>query len=148
MKNAFIVLALVWLAGCVTIPYEPQAREVKRRPTAGGAIALNQNYRSEDRARADIMMKANCGNGDVKIVEEGEVVVGERAEATTGKNSTQTRNAFTLGGLTFGERKPAETTTTQTVQVKEWQIAYDCIAAVATPASVVSKSKNAQTQKN
>ena len=142
MKHILYFIALVVLVQCATLPYEPQAREVKRRPANGGVIALNLSYRQEDRARADIMMKSNCGNHDVQVSEEGEVVVGERQEATTDKNAKTTTNAFTLGGFNFGNEKPAEKTTTNTVQVKEWQIAYNCVAAAdKTAAPVATKSK-------
>ena len=142
MRIGFYFIALVSLVKCVTLPYEPQAREVKRRPTNGGVIALNLSHRQEDRARADIMMKSNCGNLDVQVAEEGEVVVGERLEATTDKHAKTTTNAFTLGGFSFGNEKPTETTTTNSVQVKEWQIAYNCIASTTkTTVPVATKSK-------
>lgn len=146
MKKLTTLLAstalVLLLARCATLPYQPQAREVKKRPTAGGTIALGTTYRLEDRAHADVMMKSNCGNQDVRVMEEGEVVVGERADATTDKNARTTTNAFTIGGLTFGNDRPAEKTTTHTVQLKEWHITYDCVASAAKKIPpVVAKKK-------
>lgn len=136
--------ALLLLARCATPSYQPQAREVKRRPTQGGTIALGSSYRPEDRVHAEIVMKSNCGNQDVKIVEEGEVIVGEQTQATTDKNARVTTHAFTIGGLPFGNDKPAERTTTQTVQIKEWHISYDCIASASSGSSIVKSYKKSK----
>ncbi|MBI1860850.1 MAG: hypothetical protein HYR96_08030 [Deltaproteobacteria bacterium] len=147
MKYGIFFVVMLSLVRCVTFPYEPQAREVKRKPTVGGTIALNMHHRQEDRARADIMMKSNCGNSDVKVVEEGEVVVGERQEATTDRHATQS-NGFTIGAITFGNDRPVDRTTTHTVQVKEWQISYDCVAAAPSQAAPVAKAKAVKKGRN
>jgi hypothetical protein len=49
MKKLTILLASALAVGCATIPYQPYAREVKKRPRQGGMIALHAEYRPEDR---------------------------------------------------------------------------------------------------
>lgn len=66
-----IIIVPFLIVACVSIPYSPKVREVKRVPTLGGALLLPEDYRNEDRARADIVMKSNCGNREVRVVSEG-----------------------------------------------------------------------------
>lgn len=129
--SALIVVGL--LNGCQTLPYQPYAREVKRVPTRGGEIALKAEHRDEDRLKADTMMSSNCGGGKIKVLEEGEVVVGQ----TTNSNASQTQNRAsggtqvgTLFGIpvTSGARGASNDTATSatTTSVKEWNIKYEC----------------------
>ncbi len=134
-------LSLIFSVSCAIVPY---AREVKKKPSTGGTIALRTHHSAEDRAQADLLMRTNCSGGDVKVVEEGEVVVGQVTQSNANKNynSTQTSD---WGGVTFGSYNPGESTSTtaQTSALKEWQIEYNCIAKTAVPATekVAKKSK-------
>jgi hypothetical protein len=135
MKGS-IVLAIVCALGftaCQSMPYQPYARDVKKKPSAGGVIALKMEHRDEDMQKAQMMMANTCGTNPVKVVEEGEVAVGQ---ATT-SNATKEQNAGskpmnmgTLFGLpvTSGGSNPNEATATNSVTtaVKEWQISYEC----------------------
>jgi hypothetical protein len=136
---ALVVLAAAISSACVSIPYEPYAREVKKRPRQGGVIALRSEHKPEDRARADYLMNSNCGDeATVKLDEEGEVVVGEKMNTTANKyRDERSSNGFKLGGIRFANTNPSDTTTSssETVQVKEWQIAYSCEANAPAPKS-------------
>ena len=79
-------ILLLLFTACQTVPYQGQARDVKRKPREGGLIAVPLDPKSEDRAKADIAMKSNCGTLGVKVLEEGEVVVGQK----TNTNSSET----------------------------------------------------------
>jgi hypothetical protein len=121
------------LVSCQTMPYQPYARDVKKLPNQGGVIHLKTEHRDEDRAKADMMMKKNCGELPVKITEESEVAVGQ----TTTGNASETRDAGAAGvnvgslfgmPITSGSVDPSKntTSTTTTTALKEWQIAYEC----------------------
>ena len=122
---------LTILAGCQTLPYQGQARDVKRRPNDGGIIAMKVDFRPEDRAVAEQKMRANCSSSDVRIESEEEVVVGQKTEATsrdTNRESNQ-HQVGTLFGmpLVSGDAGGKDTSVSSTtVQVKEWQIVYKC----------------------
>lgn len=131
-------VTMLVMAGCQTMPYQPYAREVKRQPGNGGEIALKQEHRDEDRMKAQSMMTSNCGAATVKVLEEGEVVVGQ----TTNSNASQTHNAGhsgqqvgTLFGIpvTSGAQQASNDTsmTATTTALKEWNIKYECDKAVA-----------------
>ncbi|MCO5144195.1 MAG: hypothetical protein M9962_13990 [Oligoflexia bacterium] len=130
MKNlsaAALCLALI-LNGCAYVPY---ARESKKKPREGGVISLKSDHRPEDQQKAQAMMAANCGNDRmVKILEEGEVVVGERSNTNSNSsNRMQDSGGFRLGGLRIGgSQQPGMNTNSvsQTEQIREWQIAYTC----------------------
>ncbi len=148
MKKLVLVLAALMVSACATMPYQPYAREVKKKPNESGVIALKTEHRPEDRQRADYLMAANCGSeAIVKVQEEGEVAVGEKTNASSNKvqENRPASSGFSIGGLQFGstESRPGENTntTTETVQVKEWQIAYTCVAMKA-PESVAPAKKN------
>ncbi len=115
------------------MPYQPYAREVKKKPAEGGVIALKTEHKTEDRTKADQLMATNCGNMGVKVTEEGEVVVGEKTNASASTQAQQKDEAVNIGGLNFltGKKKNSMDTSTssETVQMKEWQIAYSCISA-------------------
>jgi hypothetical protein len=119
----------VVVSGCAYVPY---AREAKKKPHEGGVISLKTDHRPEDDQKAQAMMAANCGsNASVKVLEEGEVVVGERSNTNANKtNQMQDSGGFSLGnGFKLGGgSRPSENTNTvsETTQLKEWQIAYTC----------------------
>ena len=135
MKNIIILLGLVAaITSCQTMPYQPYARDVKKKPQANGVIALRLDHRDEDRAKADNMMKANCGEAPVKVIEEGEVVIGQ--ESVTNANTSQQKGyeseqvgSFFGMPVMAGGKDPSQTTTAKvaTTQVKEWQINYECV---------------------
>ena len=146
MKKILMMIVTVLVTGCATMPYQPYAREVKKKPNEGGLIALKTQHRPEDRQRADSLMAANCGsNAMVKVAEEGEVVVGEKTNSTSNKRQDQESNSvFSLNGMSFGRgTRPVENTDTssETVQLKEWQIAYNCetMQAIAPTSNPVKK---------
>ena len=133
-----VLLPLLALGACQTMPYQPYAREVKKKPGTGGLIALKTEHRDEDRAKAQSMMEANCGSKAVKIAEEGEVVVGQ----TTSSTAKETNQAGTQGSqvgsffgmpITSGGSDPSKNTSSSatTTALKEWEITYECGTATA-----------------
>jgi hypothetical protein len=135
MKNIILLLGiLAVITSCQTMPYQPYARDVKKKPQTNGTIALKPDHRDEDRAKADAMMKANCGKAPVRVLEEGEVVIGQ--ESTTnantahhkGEESEQVGSFFGMPVMAGG-KDPSQSTTAKvsTTQVKEWQINYECV---------------------
>lgn len=135
MKKLFIISILTFIiSSCQTLPYQPYARDVKKKPQTNGIIALKAEHRDEDRAKADVMMRANCGSAPVKVIEEGEVVIGQ--ESVTNANTSQQRGqeseqvgSFFGLPVMAGGKDPSQTTTAKvaTTQVKEWQIHYECV---------------------
>lgn len=138
MKKLVVLAPALLIVACATVPYQPYAREVKKKPREGGTIALKSEHRPEDRARAEFLMGANCGaSSTVSVTEEGEVVVGEKTNSSSNRHQQMERDSgFSIGGIAFasGSGRPGENTSTEssTVQLKEWHIAYQCIAD-ATP---------------
>lgn len=135
MRSLKVFALCALISACATVPYEPYAREVKKKPREGGTIALKEIHRPEDRARADYLMSANCGENVVKVDDEGEVVVGAKTNTSSNKHQTnESESVFSIGGIAFASgARPGENTNTQseTSQVKEWQINYQCIAQQA-----------------
>jgi hypothetical protein len=140
-------VTLLVMVGCQTMPYQPYAREIKKQPGNGGEIALRPEHRDEDRMKAQSMMASNCGASSVKVLEEGEVVVG----STTNSNASQTHNAGrqgtnvgTLFGIpvTSGGQQASNDTSTSatTMAVKEWNIKYECDKTVAVEAVAPPKA--------
>lgn len=135
MKNKILIVStLIGLSACQTVPYQPYARDVKKKPNQNGVVALKAEHRDEDRAKAQTMMESNCRPAPVKVLEEGEVVIGQ--EATTNSNTSknageasQSMGSFLGIPLTSGGKDPSESTTSKvsTSQVKEWQISYECV---------------------
>ncbi len=126
--------ALVY-SGCQTVPYEGQARDVKKKPQEEGIIAIPTNYKDEDRSKAVQKMQSNCTPGVYKILEEGEVAVGQETKVSgkeTDRASTkQTGSLFGIP-LTTGEAAGKNTESSQvTTSLKEWQISYRCLAQSA-----------------
>ena len=145
MKNILVCISVIgFIAGCATVPYQPYAREVKKKPSEGGIIALKTEHRPEDRQKADSLMAANCGlENTVKVLEEGEVAVGEKTLTKSEKvQNEKEKSGFSIGGLHFGSQQkvPAENTdtTSERVAVHEWQISYACQALNPTPAAPVA----------
>ena len=145
---AILAVALFAVTGCQTVPYQPYAREVKRLPGAGGEIALKPEHRDEDRAKAQNVMASNCGTTEVKVLEEGEVVVGQ----TTASNAKETHDNGSSGtkmGSLFGmpimsgaqEASNNTSTTATTTALKEWNIKYACGKAAATASSMNAPAK-------
>jgi hypothetical protein len=121
------------LTACQTMPYQPYAREVKKKPNAGGIVALKVENRDEDRQKAQLMMANTCGSSPVKVIEEGEVAVGQSTSSSAVKEQnagSKPVNMGTLFGLpvTSGGANPNEETSTNSVTtaLKEWQISYEC----------------------
>ena len=129
----FIMLALTIsiVSGCQTIPYQGQARDVKKKPSEGGTLALPLDPRDEDRAKAELKMQQNCGAGKYKILEEGEVVIGQKTNSDT-REDNRDRNQQKIGSVfgmplmsgDAGGKNMSGSTTTE--NVKEWQISYEC----------------------
>jgi hypothetical protein len=133
--NNLVVLSLLGFAlvGCQTMPYQPYARDVKKKPNANGIIALRLEHREEDRAKAQTMMQANCQQARVNVLEEGEVVIGQKSvtDAQTEKNQaesgTQVGSLFGMPVVSGGRAAyDATSAKVETTQVKEWQISYEC----------------------
>lgn len=126
--------SLTLLTGCQTMPYKGQAHDVKRRPQEEGVIGIPLNFRDEDRAVAEQKMKSNCSGMAFKIVEEGEVAIGQETKSTgreTDRKSTEHKMGSFLGmPVMSGEAGGKNTESSQVVtSVKEWQISYRCVAA-------------------
>lgn len=143
MKYVELVLVLSMIAGlltsCQSVPYQPYARDVKKKPNQSGIIALKANYRDEDRQKASAMMASNCSPTQPRVIEEGEVVIGQ--ESTTNSNtSKKAGTASTQVGsflgmpLVSGGEDPSENTSAKvsTTAVKEWQISYECLTKKST----------------
>jgi hypothetical protein len=138
LMKAFLGFAALAVTACQTLPYQPYAREVKRVPGSGGEIALKPEHRDEDRAKAQAMMGSNCGAATVKVMEEGEVVVGQTTNSTarqTHQNAQQGASLGTFLGIpvTSGGREASNDTaaTETTTSLKEWNIKYECDKAMA-----------------
>ena len=135
MKNKLVLLTiLALLSSCQTLPYQPYARDVKKKPNQNGIVALKADHRDEDRAKATVMMESNCRPAPVKVLEEGEVVIGQ--ESTTNSNTSKNagESSVSMGSflglpLTSGGKDPSESTSgkVSTSQLKEWQISYECV---------------------
>lgn len=133
--------AALFMVSCAMVPY---AREVKKKPNAGGTIALKTYHNAQDRAQADLLMRNNCGTNEVKVTEEGEAVVGQVTNSNANTNYySGSRNTASAnwGTVTFGNYNPGESTnmTAQTTQLKEWQIQYECVASNAKAKEKVAK---------
>lgn len=137
MLNKILLLASALLiAGCQAMPYQPYARDVKRKPQQGGVIALKTEHREEDRAKADTMMKSNCGTFPIKVVEEGEVAIGQTTSGNAKETNQQGTDGKQVGSLfgipvMSGQQDASKNTATSstTMAVNEWQINYECVHA-------------------
>lgn len=132
-KLAIVTSALA-LAACQTVPYQGQAREVKRKSGRGGVIAIPVNSREEDRKVATAKMDDACGEFAVRILEETEVVVGTKstsnARNTNRDDSRRDEGRFLGINLVSGEAGGTDSKVeTATEAVKEWQMTYECSLA-------------------
>lgn len=129
--NLITAITLLIVTGCQTIPYQGQARDVKKKPNEGGILALPLDPRDEDRAKAELKMQQNCGAGKYKILEEGEVVIGQKTNSDSREdrreNNQQKVGSFlgmpVLSGDAGGKNVSGSSTTEN---IKEWQISYEC----------------------
>ena len=117
---------------------------MKRKPQENGIIALKQNYRPEDRQKADEHMKTNCAPYPFKVVEEGEAVIGQSTTSNareSDRKSTETQVGSLFGvPLMSGDAGGKDTQSSSTVtQLKEWQIQYECEKTVAKTNSKTTK---------
>ena len=129
-----IAAASLFLSGCATAPYQGQAHDIKRKPQVEGVVGIPVNFRDEDRAKAEQHMQSNCGTTGYKIMEEGEVAIGETTKSSgkeTNRDSTKHQVGSLFGmPLTSGENGGKNTEGTQTTtSIKEWQISYRCVSA-------------------
>ncbi len=139
-KYLLIALPLVLLINaCQTIPYQPYARDVKKKPGQNGIVALKLDHRDEDKAKANQMMTSNCQSAIVKILEEGEVVIGQESttDSKTSKNAGESSKPIgSLFGIPMSSvgTDPSEATSAKvsTSQLKEWQISYECVQKKST----------------
>jgi hypothetical protein len=136
MQKKFLGLVaaggIAFLSGCQTMPYQPYARNVKVEPQAGGIVALKLEHQDEDRAKAQSMMTNNCGGQAVKVLEEGETVIGTETSSKetneAGSNGAQVGSIFGIP-VTSGAKEASKNTATVTTNKKEWQIRYKCVAS-------------------
>lgn len=132
-KLASLTALAALYAGCQAAPYVPYARDVKKRPQQGGVIALKSEHRDEDRMKADRMMSTNCTNQNVKILEEGEVAIGQTTTGSAqeshqkGTDGTQVGSLFGIP-VVSGQQDPSKSTASSstTTNLTEWQISYEC----------------------
>ena len=129
MRRSIFASAVAYcliMSGCVSMPYEPYARQVKNAPGKGGVIAMHLGYKPEDKQRALGMMADNCGSKKPEVTEEGEVVVGQTTKTNDNHyyngNQNQDRSGF------FFAQPTAQTASqSSVVQDKEWQLTYKCL---------------------
>ena len=147
---ALVVTSALLVTACQTMPYQGSARDVKRKPGVGGTIAVPMNPQQADRDRATEHMISNCGNGNYKITEEGEVVVGESTQSDQ-RNSYRDNNQHQAGSFLgmpvySGDAGGVDTHATQTrTQMKEWQLGYECNGAAVANAMPVAEPMAAPT---
>ena len=134
MKNWALITLAAALTACQAMPYQPYARDVKKKPGQSGVIALKPGHQTEDQEKAKGMMSSNCGTTPVKVIEEGEVAVGQEVKSNAdttkrqGYAGTQVGSLFGLP-ITSGGANPTDSTsgTATTTAIKEWQISYECV---------------------
>lgn len=133
IQGLLMLSVAVGLTACQTMPYQPYARDVKKKPGQSGVIALHLENREEDKAKAQSMMTSNCGVNKVKVLEEGEVVVGQETKGLADTTRTKAVPGQQVGSLwgmpiTSGGQDAQNSTQSSTVTtaVKEWQISYEC----------------------
>jgi hypothetical protein len=134
LQLSALAAATALFVSCQTVPYQGQAREVKRKPNEGGIIALTVDHRPEDRMKADEKMKSNCADTTVKITEEGEVSVGQKTTSNSSDSyrPSSQKKVGTLFGMPLVSGQAAGTDTSAsatTMDIKEWQISYECLSA-------------------
>lgn len=135
IKVGFLALLSGLYVGCQAMPYVPYARDVKRKPQQGGVVAMKTEHRDEDRTKAEKMMSSNCNNQNVKILEEGEVAVGQTTSGSAQQTTQKGSEGTTMGNLfgipvISGQQDPSMSTanSSTTMNVSEWQINYECLS--------------------
>ncbi len=123
--------ALLSITGCQTVPYQGKARNVSLKPRKQGIISIPTEYRDEDRAKAQTLMSKNCAPLAPEVQSEGEVAVGTTTNSkqkTSNRNSTETQVGSLFGlPLVSGDAGGTDASTSSTtMQVKEWHISYKC----------------------
>lgn len=133
VRSSVMISAVAIFAGCQTLPYQPYARDVKKKPGQGGIIALKPEHRDEDQTKAKQMMATNCGASNVKVLEEGEVAVGQEVKSnadttkSAGTSSTKIGSLFGIPLVSSGtDPKDSTNSSSVTTSIKEWQISYEC----------------------
>ncbi|MBK7891182.1 MAG: hypothetical protein IPJ84_10150 [Bdellovibrionales bacterium] len=140
-KHAALLLAAMAISACQTVPYQGQARDVKRRPGEGGVVVIKVDHRPEDRDVAEQKMRSNCGALEVRVESEEEVVVGQKTEGSS-RDTNREADKQQVGSLfgipvVSGDAGGVDSqTSTTTTQLKEWQIAYKCVAPSGSPKKV------------
>jgi hypothetical protein len=131
--NGIVSSVILLMAACQSLPYQPYARNVKKKTQQGGVIALKLEHRNEDLALAQQLMKSNCAEKKIKITEEGEVAIGEKTTAKadqsydSGSQKTKIGNLFGLPVMSGGRDPSTQSSTEASVtQIKEWQMSYEC----------------------
>lgn len=132
IPSLILLSGVVWLlTACQTVPYEGQARDVRKKPREDGVIAIPVNARDEDRTKAESKMQANCSPGVHEVLEEGEVTVGH--ETKSSEKETNRANSERKVGSIFGmamisgdQGGKDKEVASVTSAVKEWQISYRC----------------------
>lgn len=134
-KNWALIAMAAALTACQAMPYQPYARDVKKKPGHSGVIALKPTHQTEDQDKAKNMMATNCGTAAVKVIEEGEVAIGQEVKSnadTVKKAGYEGNQVGTLFGLpiTSGGANPTDSTSgsSTTTTLKEWQISYECMS--------------------
>ena len=128
--NSSYIPFFLLLSSCVTVPYKPYAREVKKLPGKGGVIALKSDHRSEDRTFADKKMTKNCKGNKMEVLQESEVSVGTKTDTVAEEAKGRKKSGvLSIAGLSFTGSKPSMETETSSVvtNVTEWQIEYRCL---------------------
>jgi hypothetical protein len=133
IQSILVVSFVLGLTACQTMPYQPYARDVKKKPGQNGIIAMHMDPRDEDKQKANQMMASNCGSAPVKVLEEGEVAVGQETKGTADTTKSKATQGTTVGSLfglpiTSGGQDAQDRTSSSSVTtaVKEWQISYEC----------------------
>ncbi len=152
-NRVYLSLLTLIQIGCQSLPYQPYARDVKKRTDSGGVIALRTEHREEDLAKAKGMMERNCSGTDVRILEEGEVVVGEKTNSRSDQNSyPNSAYATSPSGFVSGfgtthtsNTQSGESTTTQ---LKEWQITYECVKTEGAKTATTDESSKSPSKKS
>lgn len=131
LVTLIFIPATLFFTGCQTVPYQGQARDVKKKPLEGGVLALPLDPKDEDRMKAEQKMKQTCLDKEFKILEEGEVVVGQKTNTTASednRDNSQKKVGMIFGlPLMSGQKAGKDMSSSSTTEnIKEWQISYEC----------------------
>lgn len=120
-KISIIGLILIgFLINCAS------AKVITSKPGEGGTIAVTKGMSGEEaQQNAKNMMASNCGSKKVKVVKEGEVVVGTQTDVKQDTNfNANSQNKSLTKATTSGNVSTTQTATTK--NITEWQIEYVC----------------------